>query len=290
MTRRSRPQQDADLVHRMVLHDTLRRALADAPETRGLALPPEFEINPTPEGHLRFQLGPVDLVDNSRIIHDAWSVAVPEVVRDMEIHDAIGMMHIAIRRAAQQSDELRPPPSWKVLGHPIAVALALGHEPDRSRYPLSLRSGQSAGPNNWDVDPADGKPTHKGEHFVASADCVLREEEVLHFSSLGVIAQRTLSALTFHSPRAGTHALSIPGRIPEVLKDSLLGRTLGEFAELPPTGYAEVDAAAHACRIVEHKQLANGVTLVFDATDHIPYGEAPDQASARAMRLAPVRL
>lgn len=291
MRKRSPGSPDADLVHRVVLTDALLRALAEAPETRGLALPPEFGIDPTPEGHLHFQLGPVDLVDNSRVVHDAWNTAAPGIVRPSELHDAVEMAHLAIRRAAQRCEE-HPPASWKVLIHPVALALALGHDADRTRYPLSLRSGQRAGPTTWDVN-GNGSPMNRGYPFTATAECALRDDGLLHVANLGVIARRTSSALGFHcfnSPRGMTHSLSITGLMPEVLRNGLHGRRLGELVELPATGHPEVDAAAHACRIAGHQELPNGVALLLGAARHIPYGEAPDDASARAMRLAPIHL
>lgn len=272
-------------IHRKALMKRLHEALEQDPATTGLTLPPEFEVSPVWNGDLRVQIGDIYLVENSYVVTNAWRSSRADAVKDSELHDILHLARKAIRQAAQISTET-PPPSWKVLVHPVALALALSHEPDRSRYPLTIRAGQKAGKFNWDVDDG-GYPTHIGRQFTSSADTRLWDDNILKIRRLGVIMPRTLSCVTFMSiGESDPGSLTFPGQIPDVLKSSLKGRALGEVLEMPPSGHDEIDALAASCRISGYEDTSNGITLRFDPVDHIPYGEAPDEYSRRAMRLA----
>lgn len=275
-------------IHSQALYDRLAKQLHSDPKTRGLTLPTAFEIVPTAAGPLSIQIGSLEQIENSQTITNAWYVNHPEIVPEAELHDVVELAHLAIRRGVQEDVIIFPPPSWAVLIHPVALALILGHKPDRTRYPLSLRVGKSAGPDNWEVDISDGYPMQKHDGFTSVADCWLREDNLLQFKRLSVIAPRTMSALTFTSSVGREPAtLSVPGQFPDVIKTSMIGRALGEVFELPASGSPDIDAAAAHCKIISYAEIANGVTLGFEKTDHIPYGEAPTDDHARAMRLAP---
>ena len=281
---------DAIDIQRPAVESAIAAMLAD----EGLPMPSCFQASPMGSGQMHVHLGTNGLAPGYGLesVPDAWDRTSPHVVRPETVSRVHAFAHLSLRRQAQ-AHHLERMPSWAVLVHPLLLATLLAHDPDRTRMPFRGRTCSAV--DRWQTD-ADGQTAHPGRHGNAAVDAwyshgVMQSLRAgvlmpLHTGGLGAV---TVASIPHHDLAAvDGHSISLPGRLPETLRNCIDGRPLGNVLGLPPTGYDDVDEAVRACTVSGIEDLPNGVRIVVAAARLIPYGVAPTPDLARRMMLAPI--